>query len=231
MTDVWEVRLGDGGIEKSAKPPMLVLTDPPFGTGKVQAQQDNSYADSADTQYVLEALRHWGRLLHDDGTLVVICDYRLAFKVVPALDFLVLRGEIIWTFGLGRPRLSWWPNRHNHMLTFTHSETSGLFDKAAIPRELRKAPKKGYPLDKPAGSVWDHTMSNTAPERVGYPNQKPESILEPFVLAHTNPGDLVVDPFCGSSSTGVVALRHGREYLGIDTNPEAILVSGDRLRS
>ncbi len=224
----WEVRLGEAGKELPKTSPMLVLTDPPFGTGKTQTQRDNSYVDSADTAYVLRSLQHWGDLLHDDGTMVVICDYRLAFKVVPALDSLVLRGEIIWTFGLGRPRSSWWPNRHNHMLTFTHSETAGLFNKSAIPREFRKAPKKGYPLDKPAGSVWDYTMNNTNPERVGYPNQKPEAILEPFILAHTNPGDLVVDPFCGSSSTGVIAVSHGREYLGIDINPEAIRISNDR---
>ncbi len=186
--------------------------------------------DSSDTEYVIEALRYWGNRLHPDGTMVVICDYRLAFKIVPGVDFLTLRGEVIWTFGLGRPRSSWWPNRHNHMLTFTWTETSGLFDKSAIPRETRKAPQKGYPADKPAGSVWDYTMNNTSPERVGYPNQKPEAILEPFVLAHTNPGDLVVDPFCGSSSTGVVALKNGRDYLGIDSNPEAVNVSKNRLQ-
>lgn len=229
MNPDWTITHQDAVRVHPGEQPRLILTDPPFGTGKVQRQRGNQYTDSSDTDHVLDALRHWGRLLADNGTMVVICDYRLAFKVVPALEFLVLRGEIIWTFGLGRPRSSWWPNRHNHMLTFTHTETSGLFDKTAIPREIRKAPQKGYPSDKPAGSVWDYTMNNTSQERVGYPNQKPETILEPFVLAHTEPGDLVADPFCGSSSTGVVAIRNGRRYFGVDSNPEAVNISRVRL--
>ena len=103
------------------------------------------------------------------------------------------------------------------------------FNATAVPREIRKAPKPGYENDKPAGSVWDKTMSNSDRERVGYPNQKPLDIITPFVLAHTKPGDFVADPFCGSGSTGHAALMHGRNFIGQDLNSEAINLSDERL--
>jgi len=142
---------------------------------------------------------------------------------------LVLRGEIIWEFGLGRPRSTWWPNRHNHVLTLTWQEDSGLFDASAIPRVRRLAPKPGYSDDKPAGSVWEFTLSNTDPQRVEYPNQKAVELISPFVLAHTNPNDIVLDPFCGSSSVGAAAISKGRRYVGVDANEQAVSVSSARL--
>lgn len=115
------------------------------------------------------------------------------------------------------------------MLTFTKHEHSGKFNLSAVPRTKRLAPKKGYEDTKPAGSVWEYTMSNTSPERVGYPNQKPLSLISPFVLAHTDIGDLVVDPFCGSSSVGAAAIRHNRRYVGCDISTAAIDCSRERL--
>lgn len=214
------------------KEPRLLWTDPPYGTGKVQAQAGKSFKDHADTSYVIEAITSWLPIMDPEGTVVVCCDYRLAPTLIDALtQEWVYRGEVIWEFGLGRPRTSWWPVRHNNLLTFTRTETSGLFDKDAIPRAKRLAPKKGYEDDKPAGSVWDFTMSNTHPQRVGYPNQKPLEIIKPFVRAHTKPGDLVLDIFCGSSSTGTAALELGRDFYGIDSNSDAVRVSRERLDS
>jgi DNA modification methylase len=119
--------------------------------------------------------------------------------------------------------------RHNNLLTFTRTADSGLFDPSAMPKVKRLAPKPGYAETKPAGSVWDFTMSNTHPDRVGYPNQKPLEIVTPFVLAHTAPGDLVVDPFMGSGTTGVAAVRAGRRFLGWDLSGAAVEVARKRL--
>jgi len=224
QTPPWTV--DDGSVK-------LIWTDPPFGTGKVQRQGGVEYQDFSDTDYVLDGLGAWVPKLHADGTMVVLADYRLIHDVAAYLRMmgLVLRGEVIWEFGLGRPRTSWWPNRHNTMLTFTRTETSGLFDPTAIPRVKRLAPKPGYADDKPSGSVWWHTMTNNDSERVGYPNQKASAIIDPFIKAHTLPGDLVADPFCGSSSLGHAALCLGRRYVGTDSSEEATRVSTKRLES
>lgn len=212
---------------------MLLWTDPPYGTGRVQSQGGLSYKDNHETGYVVKAIESWLPFMHEDGVVVVCCDYRLAYKIIYMMteaNNWAYRGEIVWEFGLGRARDSWWPNRHNNILTFTRTESSGNFNKEAMPRAKRLSPKKGYDGDKASGSVWEYTMSNTAPERVGYPNQKPESVITPFILAHTSEGDIVADPFCGSSSTGVCALKHGRRYIGCDINISAINISTERLQ-
>ena len=73
------------------------------------------------------------------------------------------------------------------------------------------------------------TFNSTNAERTGYPNQKPEKLIEPFILVHTSEGDLVVDPFAGSGTVGAVAKRLGRKYLMIDVNLVAIKTMQKRL--
>jgi site-specific DNA-methyltransferase (adenine-specific) len=236
MNSDWEVVSGyahefssDMLLKEKAR---LIFTDPPFGTGKMQKRGEAHYDDHLRNDLVLQGIRtSVNKHLDEEGTLAVLCDYRLAYELVPFVKKMgmSLRGEIVWQFGLGRPRSSWWPNRHNHIYTFTWGEDTGLFDASAIPREKRLAPKPGYPDDKPAGSVWDYTMSNTDPERVEYPNQKPIAVIEPFIKAHTNPGDIVLDPFCGSGSTGRAALKHGRRFVGVDSNYQAVKVATSNL--
>lgn len=219
------------GPPNNIEPINLLLTDPPYGTGKTQTQQSNAYYDSAEIGATIESIVRWMPAMHPNGTIAIICDYRLAPHITTAIidNGWSYRGEIIWTFGLGRPRTNWWPVRHNNILTFTRTPTSGQFNRTAIPKEPRRAPKPGYPSDKPAGSVWDYTMSNTDPERVGYPNQKPLAIIEPIVLVHTNPNDLIADPFIGSGTTANAAKRNNRNFYGCDTNPEAVAIATQRL--
>jgi len=68
-----------------------------------------------------------------------------------------------------------------------------------------------------------------AKERLGYPTQKPEALLERIIKASSNPGDVVLDPFCGSGTTLAVAQKLGREWIGIDMNPDAIELVRQRL--
>ena len=66
-------------------------------------------------------------------------------------------------------------------------------------------------------SVWSIPLTKKSEKRFGkHPTQKPESLLERVVLSSTNEGDIVLDPFCGSGTTGAVAVRHGRRFIGID---------------
>jgi len=66
-------------------------------------------------------------------------------------------------------------------------------------------------------SVWSIPLTKKSEKRHGkHPTQKPEVLLERVVLSSTNPGDIILDPFCGSGTTGAVAVRHGRRFIGID---------------
>jgi site-specific DNA-methyltransferase (adenine-specific) len=78
--------------------------------------------------------------------------------------------------------------------------------------------------------VWWHTIvSPTGKEKTGYPTQKPEGILRRVIQASSAPGDLVVDFFAGSGTTGAVAASLGRKFVMVDQNPESIAVIKSRL--
>ncbi len=84
---------------------------------------------------------------------------------------------------------------------------------------------------KPISSVWTYTMSNTHGQRVAYPSQKPLAIVEPLIAVHTDPGDVCLDPFAGSGTLMEASLRMGRRSVAIDSNPEAIEVIRERVRT
>lgn len=78
--------------------------------------------------------------------------------------------------------------------------------------------------------VWSGTLTPQKEKTFGrHPTQKPEYLLERIILAASKEGDVVLDPFCGSGTTGVVALRHKRKFIGIDNEQEYIELSERRL--
>ena len=88
-----------------------------------------------------------------------------------------------------------------------------------------KAARGKLPTD-----VWWHTIVPTnGAEKTGYPSQKPEGIVRRMVEASTRPDDWCLDFFCGSGTLGAVAEKLGRNYVLIDSNPEAVEVSRRRL--
>jgi len=83
----------------------------------------------------------------------------------------------------------------------------------------------------PLQDIWtDISLPSGSRERIGYPTQKPEALLERIITASTNEGDVVLDPFCGCGTTLVAATRLRRQWIGIDTSPTAINVMRHRLR-
>lgn len=74
------------------------------------------------------------------------------------------------------------------------------------------------------------TMGTGKSERTGYPTQKPLALLERIVKASSNPGDVVLDPFCGSGTTLAAADKLGRRWIGIDNSPMALSVASQRLK-
>ncbi|MCL4741688.1 MAG: RsmD family RNA methyltransferase [Phycisphaerales bacterium] len=78
--------------------------------------------------------------------------------------------------------------------------------------------------------VWWHTIVPTnGREKTGYPTQKPLGIVNRIVRVHSAPGDVVLDFFAGSGTTGEAAAAHGRRFVLIDNNPEAVAVMAKRL--
>ena len=78
--------------------------------------------------------------------------------------------------------------------------------------------------------IWSITTPARAEKKFGkHPTQKPLALLERIILASTNPDDIILDPFTGSSTAGVAVIRHNRRFIGIDTNTEYLELSIKRL--
>ena len=91
--------------------------------------------------------------------------------------------------------------------------------------------KKSYLQGATIGSVWDdiRPINSQAVERVGYPTQKPESLLERIIIASSNPGDLIIDVFAGSGTTAAVAEKLGRRWVVCDFGKHSIYTIQRRL--
>lgn len=197
------------GLEDSSV--QLIVTDPPFGTGTTQslASTGRHYVDPnvAEVVSLIGAVGVQARrVLAPDGVLAVLLDYRAVHQAYSALSAnLVPHGEIVWWFETGGITKKWWANKHNTILLFGKSAQRPKFNFSEVPVTERKAPKEGYPASKPVNSVWNINVSSTDPQRVGYPSQKPVELYRRLVVAHSDVGNLVVDPFAGSGTLGAAA--------------------------
>lgn len=78
--------------------------------------------------------------------------------------------------------------------------------------------------------VWTGALTKPSEKIEGkHPTQKPEYLLEKIVLASTEEGQVILDPFCGSGTTGVEAVRNGRHFIGIDIDEEYLIITKRRL--
>ena len=202
----------------------------------------SSYGDSfGDFSAFLEPrLREMHRLLNETGTLYLHIDIREAHYVKVALDGIFGRecflNEIIWAYDYGGKSKRRWPAKHDTILVYVKDPERYFFDSSEVDREPYMAPGLVTPEKAEKGKlptdVWWHTIVPTnGSEKTGYPTQKPEGIIRRMVTASSRPGDLCLDPFCGSGTLGAVCRQLDRRFVLIDSNPEAIGVSQGRLGS
>ena len=177
------------------------------------------------------------RLLAETGTLYLHLDYREAHYAKVLLDALFGRecflNEIIWAYDYGGKAKNRWPAKHDTILVYVKNPKNYYFNSAAVDREPYMAPglvtKEKAELGKLPTDVWWHTIvSPTGKEKTGYPTQKPLGVLRRVIQASSTEGDLVIDFFGGSGTTGAAALELGRRFVLIDQNPEAIGVMTKR---
>jgi adenine-specific DNA-methyltransferase len=153
---------------------------------------------------------------------------------------LKLRNRIIWTFGHGLHARRRFSGRHESILWFTKGDDY-LFDLDAVRVPVKypnkkhfKGPRRGQlssnPAGKNPGDVWEipNVKANHL-EKTAHPCQFPIGLVERLVLALTVPGDEVLDPFLGSGSTVLAAVKNGRIGMGVDNTPEYVDIAKARL--
>jgi site-specific DNA-methyltransferase (adenine-specific) len=209
--------------------------------------------------FLLERLRELHRVLSPQGSLFLHCDRNAVHLARFLLDDIFgcenFRSEIIWHYRRWSNSQRGLLPAHQTILYYTksndyifheiltdYSTTTNVdqilqrrsrdeFNKSVYDRDeagnvVSNGAKKGVPL----GDVWDIPFLNPkAKERTGYPTQKPLPLLERIIEISTNPGDCVIDPFCGSGTTVVAAQALNRVGIGIDISEEAVELSRSRL--
>ncbi len=178
------------------------------------------------------------RVLAPEGSFFLHIDYREVHYCKVALDELFGRAhfqnEIIWAYDFGGRSKRRWSAKHDSILWYSRHPKRYHFDFEAMDRIPYMAPGLVGPEKAARGKtptdVWWHTIvSPTGKEKTGYATQKPLGVLERIVKVHSKPGDLVLDFFAGSGTTGEAAARHERRFWLVDENPQAVEVMRARL--
>ena len=205
-----------------------------------EAVGSSDWADAYDDYlgFLAPRLAEARRILTADGSLFFHIDYREAHYCKVLLDGVFGResfiNEIVWAYDYGGRSRTRWPAKHDTVFWYAVDPDDYVFNYDAIDRIPYLAPglvgrEKAARGKTPTDVWWQTIVSPTGKEKTGYPTQKPLAILERVVKVHSDPGDLVVDFFAGSGTTGEAAARNERDYLLVDVNPEAVRVMTARL--
>lgn len=177
------------------------------------------------------------RTLSPHGSLYFHIDYREVHYCKVLLDAIFGRenflNEIIWAYDYGARSRKKWPPKHDNILWYARNHSHYIYNVDMIERIPYMAPGLVGPDKAARGKLptdtWWHTIVPTnSREKTGYPTQKPLGILRRIIRASSNPGDVVMDFFAGSGTTGAACLELNRHFILIDNNPEALQVMARR---
>jgi len=178
------------------------------------------------------------RILKPQGSLYFHIDYREVHYCKVLLDQLFGResfiNEIIWAYDYGARTRKKWPPKHDNILWYAKNPAQYTFNIDQIERIPYMAPGLVGPEKAKRGKLptdtWWHTIVPTnGREKTGYPTQKPEGILKRIIAASSNPGEMVLDFFAGSGTTGIVCHQLGRNFILVDNNLQAMETMAKRL--
>lgn len=224
----------------------LLFADPPynlskrFGAEKFDRKTDDEYEAWLDSWLMLCA-----PLLRSSASIYICGDWRSGAAVQRVGSrYFQLRNRITWEREKGRGAKANWKNTAEDIWFFTVSDNFTYNLDAVKQRRRVIAPYKvnGEPKDWSAGddgnfrdthpsNIWTDISVPfwSMPENTDHPTQKPEKLLAKIILASTNAGDLVLDPFAGSGTTAVAAKKLGRDFVAIEADEDYCLLAQKRL--
>ena len=191
------------------------------------------------------------RVLKNTGSIYLHCDQNASHYLKLAMDCIFgsanYQNEVIWAYRTGGVPANRFARKHDNIFFYTKS------DKYTFNESKEKSyiglKKPGFATYGHGGKVYEILSDENGPyrnvvmrdvwnmdatgtlshERLGYPTQKPIDLLKRIVVASSNEGDLVLDPFCGSGTTMAAAQACNRNWIGIDKNDYALIIAKKRL--
>ena len=227
----------------------LLIADSPYNLTKTFGESIFRAADAKKYENWLECwVSQLPRLLKSTASIYVCCDWRCSHAVCEVLGrFFQVRNRITWEREKGRGAKANWKNAHEDIWFCTMSDDY-TFNLDAVkikrrvvapyrvggaggmPKDWEEETSGNYRLTHPSNLWTDLTVPFwSMPENTDHPTQKPEKLLAKLILASSNAGDVVFDPFLGSGTTSVVAKKLGRRFFGVELDREYCLLTEKRL--
>ncbi len=224
----------------------LLILDPPYNLTK---SFNGTVFEARPTSEYIQYLESWlpklMKTLKPTASVYVCGDWRMSGALQLVLEkYLIVRNRITWEREKGRGAMSNWKNCSEDIWFCTVSNNY-VFNADAVKLKRRVlAPYRGAGLPKDWEETEDGNFRLTAPsnlwtditvpfwsmpENTDHPTQKPEKLLAKLILASSNEGDLVFDPFLGSGTTAVVAKKLNRRFVGIEKEEYYACLAAKRL--
>jgi site-specific DNA-methyltransferase (adenine-specific) len=184
----------------------LVVTDPPYLVN-YRDRNGRRIANDCSGEWIEPAFRQVARVLKSSGYCISFYGWNSADKFLHAWRQCGLYpvGHFVWTKGYASScKLVRATHECAYLLAKRHPRRPAILLNDVLP--------------------WSYTGNRL------HPTQKPVSALEPLIEAFSDPGELVLDPFMGSGSTGAAALRQGRRFVGIELDENYFAAADERLR-
>lgn len=214
----------------------MIFADPPYflsndgitcSGGKMVSVNKGNWDKGLNVSDKYEFNKKWihecYRVLKDDGTIWISGTLHNIYSIGMALEqegFKIIN-NITWQKTNPPPNLA--------CKTFTHSTETILWARKDLPKSKYKfnySLMKKINGDRQMKDVWTTSLTKPSEKKQGkHPTQKPLELLERIILASTNENDIILDPFCGSSTTGIAAIKLKRQFIGIDNEKEYLDLS------
>ncbi len=205
-----------------------IITDPPYNISK-----DNNFSTMKHPRAGVDFgnwdrgefdLYSWipkyARILDKNGSMIIFCSYRFISYIIDVLESedadMVVKDILVWQKSNPMPR--------NIKRRYVQDMEFAIW---AVKKKAKWVFNK--PDDKPYLRGFFTTSLVSGSEKLGHPTQKSLKLMEDIISIHTNPGDLILDPFMGSGSTGEAALKQGRCFLGIEYDQMYFEIAKKRL--
>lgn len=224
----------------------LAFIDPPYNLDKdFNGSKFKKLNNSDYVEYVEGFLQSLIRCLKPSASVYICCDWRCCGAVeIAAQKFLKFRNRITWEREKGRGALKNWKNCSEDILFFTVSndytfncDAVKMKRRVIAPYKIDGKPKDwledndgGFRLTSPSNLWTDLTVPFwSMTENTDHPTQKPEKLLAKIILASSNPGDVVFDPFAGSGTTAATAKKLDRNFVCVEVDKTYCCLAQKRL--
>jgi len=235
MDKMIDIRLGDAlDLFKSIGTSTIdvIIADPPYNLNKDYGNDSDNKPFGDYIEFTKQWTKEAKRVLKTTGTIYIFMGFRFISYLYQILEQecnLNFNNWICWYYTQGIGKKKGFSPRHDDILMFTKSEKFTFnLDDVRVPQKFYRSINNMRGANP--GDVWEFSHIHYCQEnRQNHPTQKPEGLIERMVLASSNEGDMILDPFSGSGTTLRVCQQLNRNCVGFELNPEYVEMTRKRL--